>query len=76
MSASCDVAASEIGYHINAAQLGQKRRVVQLERVASAVKLLGAVAYGLSMGTDGAHRFGANVALLKQRLYLFCINAR
>ncbi len=50
---SCgDIAAAQVGDHVDAAQFGQQRRAVQLHRVAGAVELARPVAHRLAVRTD------------------------
>ena len=49
------IAAAKVGHDIDAGEFGQQGRLTQLNRVAGAVKGLGAMAHGLTMRTDGPH---------------------
>ena len=49
LPAGRDVAAAKVGHHVNARQLCQQCRLVQLQGVACAIKFLGPVSHGLAV---------------------------
>ena len=53
LAASGDIAAAEIGHHVNAGEFGQQGRVVELQAVTGVVKQLRAVPHGLAVCADG-----------------------
>ena len=75
LPARCDVAATEIGHHIDAGQLSQQRWVVELPRVARAIKRAGLVTHGLSMGANGAHIVDGCARVGQQGLHSLRIHA-
>ena len=83
LAARCQIAASEVGDHIDACEFGQQGRVVQLKRVAHCGLLLGrvaiksqrAVAHGLPVSTDGGDVMRLQTTLLQQVVNHFGIVA-
>ena len=64
LAAGGDVAAAEVGDDVDARQLGQQRRRIELDRVADAVELARAVANRLAMTADGDDRLRSPTAAL------------
>ncbi len=75
LTTCCNIAAAEVGHHGDAAQLCQQGRVVELQGVTRAVKLLWPVAHGLAMSAYGFDRRRSNTALRQQGRNLVCVQA-
>ena len=67
-AAGGDVAAPEVRDDIDAGSLGQQSRRVELNGVADAIELAGAMAHRLAVSADGANLFSRDAALFDQRL--------
>ena len=55
LSTGGHVAGTEVGDDVDAAELGEQGRVVQLQRVAGAIEFTRSVAHRLAVGADGAY---------------------
>ena len=62
LAARCHIAAAQISDDIDAAQFGEQRGVVQLDRVPVAVELAGAMTHGLAVGANRVHLLGRDAA--------------
>ena len=67
LAAGRNVAAAEVGDDVDAAQLGEQRGRVQLDRVAAVVERSGPMAHRLAVGRDGAYRAALDAARDEQR---------
>ena len=76
LTACRHITAAEISDHIYVGELGQQGWVVQLQRVARAVKLLWLMAHRLPMHTNRTHRGWRASRLVKQLLGNCCVVTR
>ena len=65
LATRCDIPGAEVGDHIDASQLSQQRRIVDLQCVARPVKFSGAVAHRLPVRSDGRYLARRHARLLQ-----------
>ena len=81
LAACGQIAAAKVSDYIDARQLGQQRRVDELQRVANgglmasciAIELQRAVTHGLAMGANGRHLFRLHASGMQKILDHLCV---